>query len=426
MKKKSLWILAAIVLILSAVTLLACGGGGGATDTGDTGTEDDTGVDTGDGTVQPAIPGFTLSLKPGDYWEYRWDYYKYSYAQGGTAITARQPGRYRVTLGEPAVIVSSGPQPYPVLVTGVSGPSFDETVRYAPRWKYLAVENNTLLGSIDGVQFSVIFDAQNGFWPGGGFFKDLGTTSLNQAAAGTVETARYGTQLISGSAYKTGLSGSESTCQYYPGIGTICGDSSYSYDQWEYYLPDIGPLGFYYYNSYSDSGGNFYSTATWEQMVGLASSSLRGDTVDYVLENEPNDSVAGAQELANGVAVKGSAWPFAPGWDVTGLGILAGPDIYNWSVIEDVYKFTLPLSLSNRTVTITIDFPSAAGADTDYDIYLLNGTGTSVIASSTSDNKGTGVYTESITWSLPSGPFLIGVEAFSNGANAEYDLKVSW
>lgn len=424
---------AGILFALTAMLLSACGGGGGSgggtdpTTSDGTGGTGGTGGNTGGGgAVQPAIPGFTVNLKTGDYWEYRWDYYSNSWAQGSSSTTSMQTGRYRVSLGTPAVI--AGTQAYPVEVSGVPGytPAGGTPVIFAPRWKYLAVKDMSILGSTDGLQFSVIFDAQNGFWPGGGFFTDMGTTSLNQAQAGTVAAAKYVTQYISGSALRTGLAGSQSTCQYYPGVGNICGDSSYSFDRWEYYLPDIGPLGYYYYNAYSDCGGGFCSGATWEQMVGLVSSSLGGDTVDYVLENEPNDSAAGAQQLANGAAVKGAAWPFAAGWDVTGKGILVGADTYGWSVIEDLYKFTLPLSATTRPVTITIDFPSAAGADTDYDIYLLNGAGTSVIASGTGDNKGTGVYTETITYSLPSGPYLIGVEAFSNSTKAEYTLTVNW
>lgn len=417
-----LW-LACLLIILTATLLPACGGGGGGTgssSSGGTGGTGGTGGDTGGGTVQPAIPGFALSLNAGAYWEYKWDYYSNSWAQGSSPSTSTQTGRYRVTLGSPVLI--AGTQAYPVEITGDPGNGQSS----GPRWKYLAVKDMTLLGSVDGSQFSVIFDAQNGFWPGGGFFADLGSTALNQAQAGTVAGVRNITQYISGSALKTGLAGSQSTCQYYPGVGTICGDSSYSFDQWEYYQPDIGPYGYYYYNTFSDCGGGFCSGATWEQMVGLVSSSLRGDTVDYDLENEPNDSVATAQQLTNSVATRGVAWPFALGWDVAGTGILVGPDTYGWSVIEDVYKFTLPLSPGTRTVTITMDFPGAAGSDTDYDIYLLNGTGTSVIASSTGDNKTTGVYGETITYSLPSGPFLIGVEAFSNSAKAEYTLKVSW
>lgn len=415
-----------VIMLVAGIASCGGGGGGGGTDPTTSDGTGGTGGGTGGGTIQPAIPGFALSLKADDYWEYRWDYYSNSWAQGSPSSSSTQTGRYRMSLGSPVVI--AGTQAYPVTVTGVSGyaPSGGTAVQFAPRWKYLAVKDMTLLGSTDGAQFSVIFDAQNGFWPGGGFFADLGSTALNQAQAGTVAGVRNVTQYISGSAIKTGLAGSQSTCQYYPGVGTICGDSSYNFERWEYYLPNLGPLGYYYYNTYSDCGGGFCSGGTWEQMVGLASSSLRGDTIDYVLENEPNDSVADTQQLVNGTAVKGVAWPFASGWDVTGMGILAGPDIYNWSVIEDVYKFTLPLSPSTRTVTITIDFPSAAGADTDYDIYLLNGTGTSVIASSSGDNKATGVYQETITRSLASGPFLIGVEAFSNSANAEYDIKVSW
>ena len=433
MKKKKIGWLMGILFVLTALFLAACGGGGGSTtDTTTTDTTTDTGGGTGNtgggtsGVTPPAIQGFDFALKEGDYWEYRWDYYSSSWAMGSSSSSTLQTGRFRAALGAPVTI--SGTQAFPVVISGVAGytPSSGSPVIYSPRWKYLAIKDNAFLGSTDGAVFSVIFDAQNGFWPGGGFFIDLGATALNQAQTGAVAGTRNITQYISGSAIKTGLAGSQSTCQYYPGFGTICGDSSYSFDRWEYFLPNLGPVGYYYYNTYSDCGGGFCSGATWEQMVGLVSSSLQGDTVDYVLENEPNDSPAGAQPLTNQVAVMGMAAPFAPGWDVTGKSILVGPDTYGWSVIEDLYKFTLPLSAAMKTVTITLDFSGAAGTDTDYDLYLINGTGTTVIASSTSDNVSTGIYQEQIIHSLGAGPYLVGIEAFSNGSKAEYKLNVSW
>jgi len=294
----------------------------------------------------------------------------------------------------------------------------------------LAGSEQNILGSTDGTNLSIIFDAQNGFWPGGGFFVDEGTSALNQAQNSTISTVHNVTQYISGTAIKTGLSSSQSTCEYYPGVGNICGDSSYNFSQWEYFKPYVGPYGYYYYNTYSDCGGGFCSGGTWERFVGLVSSSLLGDSVDYVLENEPNDSPSSAQILSNGVAVVGEANPSFPdssaGWNVTGLGILAGPDIYNNSIIEDVYKITIPSSGTNIPVTINLDFSNiSSGATPDYDLYLINSNGTSTIASSISDNTSTKNYTEQISTTLPPGTYIIGVEPF-NHCDTEYKLKASW
>ena len=414
------------MIATGCLTFSACGGGGGGGTTDNSTTTATGGTTPGDSppVTAPLIAGFNFALQEGDYWEYRWDKYSYSYAQGSTSTTSLLTGRFRATLGAP--ITFQNTSAYPLLITGITGPPADPTKTYAPRWQYLAIKDNQILGSLDGVTFTAIFDAQSGFWPGGGFFNDLGSTVLNQATEGTITTPFNTSAYISGTAFKTGLSGSQSTCQYYPGVGNICGDSSYSYDSWEYFKPGIGPYGYYYYNTYSDCGGGFCSGATWEDMVGLVSSSLQGDTVNYILENEPNDNPSAPQTLANNQTVLGLAYPFADGWDVSGLGILLGPDIYGWSVIEDLYKFVLPLSSQPQTVKISLDFSGAAEPTTDYDIYLIDANGTYTIASGTTDNPSTTIYTEEINTLLFSGSYLIGVEAFNNTGKAEYKLTVSW
>lgn len=417
MKKGYLVILAVLALMF----MVACGGGGGGTGDATGGnTGGNTGGDPGGGgttPAQPAFAGFDFTLSQGDFWEYQWDYYYNSWYQGGTPSTTRDIGRIRAVLGTPVTI--GGIQAFPVTYLGRTGLS--PTTDFQPRWNYLAMDSNKMLGSVDGNSLSIIFDAQEGFWPGGGFFADFGNSALVQGTSSTISNDYINTSTI-----KIGFSDSQSQCEYYPGIGNICGDSSYNWTENDHFVAGVGPVGYRYYNAFSDCGGNFCSGSTKEVNTGLVLSSFWGDSPTYDLEVEPDDSLATAMSLVAGQEVLGNIDPFDPGYDTMQI---AGADYYGEYQVEDLYKIVVPpLGGFTRNISVSLHFEGTPSV-TDLDLYLFNSSGTQV-TNSIRDNAGENYYVETINASV-AGTFYVGVEAFRTDSNTaggrvEYTLTVNW
>jgi len=355
--------------------------------------------------VAPAFSGFWLALEKGTFWEYRWDYSEDSWAQGSSGSTTKDSGRFRVTLGTPKDI--NGVPAYEVQVSGKIKSDF------LPRWKYLATANNQILGSEDGVSLTVLFDAKTGKWVGGGFFTTFPSGKLIIA-----ENSTMSNDYISGPAVKVSQSASKDQCQYFSDTGSICGDASFTYTKNEYYREGIGPIGYYYYNSFSDCGGNFCSGATWKENVGLVASSLSGDVAAYDLETEPNDSPQTAQPLTLPVTIGGDTKTGDPGY----LKLLKDGSNFLYVNIEDWYTFTLT---SADTAGITLAYSFTNRENTDLDLYLVDET-ESVIYKSRKDNPVLNDPNESISAPLLPGRYYIGVQAWSTpSGRIEYTLKVS-
>lgn len=215
----------------------------------------------------PKFTGFDFTLSKDTYWEFYWTYEKTSYVQGEGGSTDADTGNFRITLGAPKVI--GGVTSYKVLVTGDStDPSHD----YAPRWKYIAVNNNQILGSADGVSLEVIFDADDGEWQGGGFFTTFSAQSQLTASSGQIDN-----EFVQTSAIYTGRSANQDFCEVIAGY-TICpNDDAFTVTEREYYKGGIGPLGYYLYLNYTSSGGGFYTSFTYKRNLGLVATSLTAD-----------------------------------------------------------------------------------------------------------------------------------------------------
>lgn len=399
-----------VVLMALATMIIACGGGGGGgadpppndTVINDTvindPVPDDNVVDEG---LEPAFAGFDFPLQQGDFWEFSWDASESSYAQGSSGSSAEDRGTFRVTLGSPTVI--QGIQAYEIQVTGNSLADLlgDTPLSLSPRWSHIAVANNQILGSKDGTTMEVIFDAQTGAWTGGGFFLSFPNDTLIIAETGSINN-----DYISDACLSVGRSRDQSQCETIVGI-TICGDESYSITSKEYFKEGVGPLGYRYRNSFSFSGGGFSSGGTDDTNVGLVASSLRGDTVTYILEVEPNNSIADAMTLTLPVSVRGGsanetgfggstsaflimAQESEPNDGQNASQIIQVPNLINGVVqegdagttvtlnppsipgsyaprIEDWYMLTL---LEESSVTATLDF--SASTDADLDLFLLS------------------------------------------------------
>jgi hypothetical protein len=420
-----------IIIMLSIISFFAsCGGGGGGGDT--TGTADNSGgddnTDTG-GNVK--YQGFNFSLEQGDFFEYGWDYYYSSASSGGSSEHLEQAGAFRISLGAPVTI--DGVNFYLTSIKGINGAKDedDKDYSFAPRWKYIAIDKNKMLGSTDGVQASVIFDAEKGYWAGGGFLKAFASDKLIKATGPTSLVAND--YIASSVALKVGESFNQSECEDYPGIGTICGDESHDYTESEYYIPNVGPALYYYYNSASYGGGGYYDSFTWIKHVGLIASSLRGDSIDYILENEPNNIPSEANP-ANNMKICGyvmKSKDLSTSVTLTLNNQTNNIPIHDWFVISPPPN---PDPQHAFTLNISLDFTGCASA-TDLDLYLFSSStqlnNTTLKAYSINDNEQTGSQKETIQVPLGRGTYYIGVSGWNiDSANkhetARYYLTNTW
>jgi hypothetical protein len=249
------------------------GGAPGAGGTARTGGAPGAGGTSGTGgTVGgPAIQGFGFQLVTGDFWRFGWDFQKQSSAWcGGTPASSKSSdsGSFQVVLGSAQTI--AGTSAYAIEISGKSQNS-DGSVSFTPRWKYLAVANNKLLGSTDGSTLETIFDANTGQWPGGGFFVAFPAKTLVVAKAGSIQNA----YISDANAWVVSQSTSTSQCTYYSGVGTVCGTNwSTNTQQSEYYAAGTGPVGYLYRNSGGNDDGTCISSYQSSQNIGLIASSF--------------------------------------------------------------------------------------------------------------------------------------------------------
>lgn len=442
-----------IVLCLGLISIIGSGGGGGGgTATTDTTTDGD--GDTGDGdtggdgtTTPPAFSGFDFTLSEGDFWEYSWDY-SYSYTGYGSTTSENDSGTFRVTLGSTKEI--DGITAYEVEVTGKS--QVDST-DLAPRWDYLALADNKLLGSDDGTTLTTIFDAQEGVWPGSGFFTSFSSEDLFTATEGTINN-----DYISETAISVGQSSSSSQCEYFPGVGTICGgDYNENDSKTEYYKGNIGPIGYHKYFSMSDMTSTFdwWSTTT-EINLGLVASSLQGDTADYDFEAEPNDSPTAAQAMTPSRDIHGycgdedsgtvmtlneiseaesNDHPQQTAQSLNQATMVDGSindgdsssiiDFYYYGdnyqrAVEDWYTFTL-----TSAATVNVELNHEGPVSTQIQLYLFNDTGSTSMGNvlALDEEADPTTTTRSITAALGSETYLIAVDAWdTDAANVDYTL----
>lgn len=443
-------ILVAAVMILSLAGLLtSCGGGGGGSaipfvpvNGGQPATNDP-------GT--PAISGFDYSLKEGDFWEYGWKKNTTTFSISGSS-NATIKSYFRITMGTPSQI--AGKTAYPLLHSGTG-----DYVKGS--WTHLALENNIFYASQDGATWKELFNAQTGLVQGNGFFKGLGG-SLFQTTTGSI-TNDY---ISDPDVFVISQSTDNSQCQYYPGVGTICGDSGSTRTDREYYEPAVGPVGGYYYFSYTAGSGDTYYSSTSTENIGMVKSSFRGDVVDYILEAEPNNLIAEAMSLVPPVKVHGddvaddnttasvvplnaaseaepnsssaAAQVITPPIRLSGNAAVgdAGTSVNLSSIgagtqtIEDWYKITTTKAASSAD-PLMIDLDFATGPAADLDLYLLNQS-LAVLGYSYKDNPTTGSYNESFSLSsLPAGTYYLLVDASANpkvlsGTRASYALTASF
>lgn len=242
----------------------------------------------------------------------------------------------------------------------------------------------------------------------GGFFSSFSSNSLVVAKNGTISSSN---SYVSGQAVVVERSSSQSQCEYFPGgVGAICGDSSYNYNEKEYYRAGIGPVGYYYYNTFSDCGGNFCSGATWKHNVGLTASSLAGAAFPLQSEVEANDSPYAAQAITASSPIIGSVqkstYANAGNTPVTVTVTLdGGTSVMISPTVEDWYSFSVA---SARTVKVKLNFET--DPDADLDMYLMDSSGRTLYGYSVHDNPNLKDQNESISASLAAGTYTIGID----------------
>ncbi len=402
---------------MGAVTLLhACGGGGDGSAAPATGNAGPAANTTGPATppppavAAPAFPGFDFVLSPGTFWEYRWDSMSRSSSSGGTSTTEGK-GRFWLVLGEPQPI--AGVQAYPVQVLGKSEGA---NRSFKPRWKFLALKDQKLMGSVDGNTLQTVFDANTGKWTGGGFFTELRSDRLTVAAAGTLRNDYLTTPAVA-----AGMSLSRSQCEFFSGIGTICGgDSSQTVIDKDYFQAGVGPVGYHYENNASYSGGGFFSVHNWLYRVGLTASSLQGRVLPLIAEDPvAHATPQTAQQIRRGESLRGDVAlaDAATAGSVLVTAVTRPVKLHDWYAVS----VTGPAS-----VLVTLSFESARTADLDLYVSGSTATGPSWLCTGLTDNPAARIASETVKCSLPTaGVYYIAVSASkAPTGRVAYELQV--
>lgn len=145
----------------------------------------------------------------------------------------------------------------------------------------MALEDSRILVSENGVSLVVLFDGQEGEWPGSGFF----TTRFK--AKDLYEGKVSGRDVVVSASSRQG------GCKYYRTVGQVCpGGTSTDSTEREVYRPGIGPVEYSFRFSFSTGSGSTSFSSSTSEKVELVASSLRGDTAVSNLEAQPGSTGA--------------------------------------------------------------------------------------------------------------------------------------
>ncbi|MBU0992619.1 MAG: hypothetical protein KJ737_09015 [Proteobacteria bacterium] len=261
---------AVLLFGLVVVGVIGCSSGGGTggdqgntTGTTDDGTTDDGNTGNNDNVI---YKDFFPPFKAGDYWEFYWTVDDTTYIKGSGTSNEITTGNFKIVLG-PAETIGTITA-YPLTI---SGTETEGKIKFAPRWMYLAISANQLLGSEDGSTFQTVFDGNTGTWKGGGFFTEIPDDTALTASNGTIDNEYTHTSAVS-----VGRTTGGGGCEYYHEIGqNVCDDDEYSYSEKEYYKSGIGPLGYVVRYTYSKTDLTLSFTIIKD--VGLVATSFEAD-----------------------------------------------------------------------------------------------------------------------------------------------------
>lgn len=306
------------------------------------------------------------------FWDYQWEKNDSSaYGGGGDSVTE---GAFRISLGSPVTI--EGKTAYPIEVLGKTGD-------LAPEWTHLALHDNILYGSTDGITFVPLFNSITGSWQGNAFFSSGGFG--NQYFYAYEGTVTYSHPFISGDVLIVGEGSTDSTSyEYVEGYGYIyTGEPDMSAEKLTYYDLYLGPVGYYWYFYYSD----YYTQSTSIDYIGLVATSLRGDDGYVRIEQEPNETASTDHTLLEqGRPVTGKV----AYTDATSQNYYMSDYWYRYYLFaHDFYTICFPVSAQSNWVFITLDYEGTG----EIDFYLLRQTEIAtefdILDSSEEDTTGT-------------------------------------
>jgi hypothetical protein len=314
------------------------------------GTDGDGSDDDVDEGIGPAFPDFGFEVAEGDFWEFDWEYSEMEDFQQ----TVDQSGTFWLQLGASRTI--EGITLYAVDFTGEA--------QREPIWQYIGTEGNTLYGSTDGSSLLILFDGEVG--AGVPFFASTVPENLLTARSGSISN-----DIVSDNAINLGNSFSQSKCEYYPGVGTICtGDYDSSYYNMTYYKRGVGPFGLTMYDSYVGE----YSQSQQKHEVGLVACSLWGDVFPGV---GPGSTIT-TYDFEGGLIPDDFAHSGDASWTIDAS--TAGGGVYSirsGSISHNqVSEITLSGTVSTGATLTVVSFDYRRYSESAYDIltFLVNGT----------------------------------------------------
>ncbi len=209
------------------------------------------------------LPGFDFGLAAGDFWEFYWITSQLA-GLPDPESTSVIGGSIRLELDRPVEI--QGKKAFSVQVSGKNLETFP-----GPKWKFLALQDDQLLGSIDGDSLRLLFDARKGSWRGGGFF-----TEFSPQARMLVSPATLDNTFLRSSAVAVAHAPGETVCGSIQGEHLCSGEGGLHLQIKEYFKPGIGPLGFFSYFLRSGEAAGQADFQILETKIGLVASSFRG------------------------------------------------------------------------------------------------------------------------------------------------------
>lgn len=252
--------------------------------TGDTNTDSDPGTAT-----TPVFDGFDISVEKGTFWKFGWEYYR-STSSGFSATSSEteDSGKFWLELGDSIII--DGITMYTILI-------FGETIigdkPKVTRWQYLGFKDHKIYVakyesddvseevtedvSTDSLKLVELFDAQDGKWPGSGFF-----TAFDSEKEFTGYQDELSIEDTTADVIIVSSGSSSDQCSYDRITGiTFCDDEGSSSNQRsEYYRAGLGVTGYYQYSSYSELTYDQQYSSSTEIKISLLGSSLSGDIID--------------------------------------------------------------------------------------------------------------------------------------------------
>ena len=326
-----------------------------------------------------------IILKEGGYWKYKWQSADTTTAQGSSTTVDNKNGEFTLTLGTPTTINAT--EAFPLIIEGKSD-------KYIPRWSYLAIgEDGSLLGLENGT-FKTIYSATESSWNGGGFF-----IKFTDSDAVKVTTSTYEGIYNTMDAVLVSFADASGGCEYLLGY-TLCEENSASTSLKEYYKQGLGAIGYYSYSHNTYSGGNFYSSSTFESSIELVNSSFKA--IDGTQLQQPSWE----EEASLNYSVQNQSVAFL------------NEKLY---IIGDNNSLIQVYNTLTKNFEDTIESPQSSTYNTLYELngvlYLRNGVG---IYSLVSPEEGSWTY----KGDLPSSS--VTTDTVWNYYSAEYNLTVDY